>query len=631
MLLYLSGKFNKLDFISLAFILTALFVSVTLIRNYFDTQISTLKTEVLLYKDALGSFKKKLSVPRYPFARNYDREDYHDYEFIISEEGRSGPGENGLPYYLINDKLVEENRRLYEQIGFHGLVSDHISVNRSLPDVRHEKCKKKKYLKQLSKVSIIIVFYNEHTSMLKRTLHSVYNRTPHKLINEIILVNDNSTSPELYEPFEEYVITNFADFVKIRVLNERRGMIIGRMEGARFAKGEVLVFLDAHVEVNVNWLPPLLEPIALNPKIITTPIVDILDSATFAYLKRDNGGRGIFNWDLEYRRVSRRPEDKIRPETPFLTPVMVGSVFAINRQYFWDMGAYDGQLRVAQGEQFEMSLKAHLCGQGIVECPCSRVGNIKRNKNYYKSFENGTDFAARNLKRIVEVWFDEYQNVVLNRHPERYKSVDAGNLARERTIRLGLHCRPFQFFLEFVAPEILERYPVENPGYFVRGAIRSKSNPKFCLEATNVGNLVDGISEKLIVKDCSGDYVNPQDPRQAFTLTYQRNIQLYIYDYCIDNTLNLNICHFQGGNQLWQYNLDTSQLINPLKNATTCLTLDSNSQKLLMDECNEDNINQKWNWGEKNLTALRSWENFGVELTSLNLGVGEKDEEEDDY
>jgi hypothetical protein len=36
-----------------------------------------------------------------------------------------------------------------------------------------------------------------------------------------------------------------------------------------------------------------------------------------------------------------------------------------------------------------------------------------------------------------------------------------------------------------------------------------------------------------------------------------------------------------------------------------------------MEDCVENDIKQQWNWGEKNLTALRSWENFGVELTSL--------------
>lgn len=52
--------------------------------------------------------------------------------------------------------------------------------------------------------------------------------------------------------------------VKLIRNHERQGLIRTRSRGAREATGEVIVFLDAHCEVNVNWLPPLLAPIALN-------------------------------------------------------------------------------------------------------------------------------------------------------------------------------------------------------------------------------------------------------------------------------------------------------------------------------------------------------------------------------
>jgi polypeptide N-acetylgalactosaminyltransferase len=89
-------------------------------------------------------------------------------------------------------------------------------------------------------------------------IHSIYNRTPRELLHEILIVNDASTKEELYEPFQTYVNENFDDRVKIVNLPERKGLIVTRMEGARRANGEVLVFLDCHMEVNINWLPPLL-------------------------------------------------------------------------------------------------------------------------------------------------------------------------------------------------------------------------------------------------------------------------------------------------------------------------------------------------------------------------------------
>lgn len=72
------------------------------------------------------------------------------------------------------------------------------------------------------------------------------------------MVNDASIKHELYEPLQKYVSEHFDGRVKIVNLKERKGLIVARMEGAKVATSEVVVFLDSHMEVNANWLPPLL-------------------------------------------------------------------------------------------------------------------------------------------------------------------------------------------------------------------------------------------------------------------------------------------------------------------------------------------------------------------------------------
>ena len=48
------------------------------------------------------------------------------------------------------------------------------------------------YDAQLPSASVIIIFYNEPWSVLLRTVRSVLDGSPEKLVKEIILVDDNS-------------------------------------------------------------------------------------------------------------------------------------------------------------------------------------------------------------------------------------------------------------------------------------------------------------------------------------------------------------------------------------------------------------------------------------------------------
>jgi glycosyltransferase involved in cell wall biosynthesis len=236
-------------------------------------------------------------------------------------------------------------------------------------------------------VTVIVTVQNEQDGMLTLTIHSLLARTPPELLREIIIVDDNGFGPDVRGPVNETeleVLKALSPKISILANEKREGCARSRMVGARAATGEVLVFVDSHIEMeSATWLEHLLLPIIENPRTMALQTLDIISDLDHSY--GDGSGDLLYGivtdqfW-FGYQR-SRFPEpetEKPGRRLPYETPFGPGSLFAIRRDEFWRLGGYDKGLYVWGGENTELALKMWTCGGRMMMVPCSRVGHMYR-------------------------------------------------------------------------------------------------------------------------------------------------------------------------------------------------------------------------------------------------------------
>ena len=308
----------------------------------------------------------------------------------------------------------------------------------------------------LPTASVIFVFFNEPLSPLFRSIHSVLDRTPEPLLHEIVLVDDGSSAAWLGSPLEDYV----ALLPKTRIVRmpERLGLMMARVRGAEAATGDVLVFLDAHIEVNERWLEPLLGRIHESPHHVVMPIIDSIDPDTFVYRA---GGLDIlgFSWALGQKGISR-PRSATEPMP---SPIMAGGLFAMDRVFFFELGGYDPEMRLYGGEEMELSFRLWQCG-GTLECiPCSRVGHVFRTGKYWQGqvYPVPGWVITRNKLRAAALWMDEYADIARRVMAPLPADKSLGPLDVIQRVREQHHCKSFKWYLDTVYPEM---YIPNEPG-----------------------------------------------------------------------------------------------------------------------------------------------------------------------
>ena len=374
------------------------------------------------------------------------------------------PNDIGLVKNAEDKRIMDEG---YKNFAYNGLVSKRIGFHRKINDTRHQHCLDKTFPENLPTASVIICFYNEDFYTLLRSVFSVIRRSPPDLIKEIILVNDNSDDKDIIEKVENELETNLElSIVRFFTPEERLGLIRSRIFGARKALGDVLVFLDSHIEANVDWLQPLLTRIKESRTNVVTPVIDVINPDNFGY-KPSPLVRGGFNWGMNFKweGLTKRVE---RFDEPIPSPAMAGGLFAMDRKYFTELGEYDPGLDIWGGENLEISFRIWMCGGRLDILPCSRVGHVFRKRRPYTSTDaRGVDTQDRNALRVARVWLGDHIKHFYSAITG-VETLSPGDLTERFELKEKLKCKDFSWYLNYVYPEL------EVPGMEERKGAKEK-------------------------------------------------------------------------------------------------------------------------------------------------------------
>jgi GT2 family glycosyltransferase len=242
-------------------------------------------------------------------------------------------------------------------------------------------------------LSVVIPALNEGDN-LRRTIACLDANLPPS--SEVIIVDDGSTD-------------GCCDFVRgstmIHLLEPTApGMRLGapgaRNRGASTAAGEVLIFLDAHVDVAQSWSEPLMTA-ARDPAVgAAAPGISVMgrpECCGFGLRFRD-AGLGV-EW---------LPPPTSLPEVPLLP----GACFAISRDIFEAQGGFDAGLVRWGSEDAEFSLRLWMAGYELRLVPDVTVAHLFRESHPYVIDWTSVlhnmlrlavvHFGPERLKRVVE-------------------------------------------------------------------------------------------------------------------------------------------------------------------------------------------------------------------------------------
>ncbi len=213
--------------------------------------------------------------------------------------------------------------------------------------------------------SVIIPCKNEGRNV-KMTLDSLLAASPASRV-EYIVVDDGSD-----DGCCDFIKEN-SRYRRVNIISSSRlGVSRARNLGASAARGEYLIFCDAHVTVPAGWPDGLLDAFSLDGVDAVSPAIGSLDNPGAT------GYGQTWNERLQVVWLPPPPEMKIAA-----VPLLPGGCVAARGDVFRQAGGFDPGFIAWGHEDVEFSLKLWLFGYNLFITPQVKILHLFRKKHPY--------------------------------------------------------------------------------------------------------------------------------------------------------------------------------------------------------------------------------------------------------
>jgi GT2 family glycosyltransferase len=235
--------------------------------------------------------------------------------------------------------------------------------------------------------SVVIPTCNEG-DMLRMTVDSIIERTTYPAF-EIVIVDDGSTDGSC----DAYRTPGAADG-RTRVVDAGGvGIPRARNLGEEHARGDLVVFLDAHCRVSANWLDLFAAALRRRNTAIVGPTFTRLEQA-----EPKGCGMTWLNHKLEKTWFVPEPTDR-----PYAVPITPGGCQAFRRDTFQAIGRFDEGFTKFGFQDVEICLRAWLLGYRVMVNPAVEIAHHFRTERNYRVDDSGIVY---NFLRLIHTHFD---------------------------------------------------------------------------------------------------------------------------------------------------------------------------------------------------------------------------------